>query len=204
MLKDWLGHQHGQHDSPVHRLPAAAKLWAALAIIVGTVLVPWGWHAWFVAVAALLLLASWSSRIAMGFLVRRLVLLSPFVLGVVVVNALQGSVHASWVALAARSGICLFTVVLLANTTPFGKVLAALRSAHVPALLVTTLALMHRYLFVLLDESERMRRARASRTFQRQRRVRWRLLGTLVGLLFVRASERAERIWAAMCARGWK
>jgi cobalt/nickel transport system permease protein len=123
---------------------------------------------------------------------------------VVLVNVLQVSVHKSWLALAARSGICLFTVVLLANTTPFGKILTALRSARVPALLVTTLALMHRYLFVLLDESERMRRARASRTFKRQRRVRWHVLGTVIGQLFVRASERAERIYAAMCARGWK
>jgi cobalt/nickel transport system permease protein len=71
-------------------------------------------------------------------------------------------------------------------------------------LLVTTIALMHRYLFVLVDESLRMRRARSSRTFSRQHRVRWHVLGTLVGQLFVRASERAERIYAAMCARGWK
>jgi cobalt/nickel transport system permease protein len=204
MLRDWLGHHHGRHDSPVHRLPAAAKLWTALTIIAGTVLVPWEWHAWFIAVVALLSLAALLSRIAIWFLLWRLLLLSPFVFGVVLVNALQASVHGSWLALAARSGICLFTVVLLANTTPFGKVLGALRSARVPAVLVTTLALMHRYLFVLLDESERMRRARASRTFQRQRRVRWHLLGTVVGQLFVRASERAERIYAAMCARGWK
>jgi cobalt/nickel transport system permease protein len=204
MLKDWLGHHHGFHNSPVHRLPAAAKLWAALAMIVGTVLVPWEWHPWFVAMVVLLSLATLLSRIGPWFLFRRLLLLSPFVLGVVMVNALQPSVQKSWLALAARSGICLFTVVLLANTTPFGKILAALRSARVPALLVTTLALMHRYLFVLLDESERMRRARASRTFKRQRRVRWHVLGTVVGQLFVRASERAERIYAAMCARGWK
>jgi cobalt/nickel transport system permease protein len=204
MLRDWLGHHHGHHNSPVHRLSAAAKLGAALTLIVGTVLVPWGWHAWFVAVAALLSLAALSSRIAPWFLVRRLLLLSPFVLGVVAVNALQSSTPQHWLALAVRSGICLFTVVLLANTTPFGKVLGVLRSARVPTLLVTTLALMHRYLFVLLDESERMRRARASRTFQRQGRVRWHLLGTVVGQLFVRASERAERIYAAMCARGWK
>lgn len=204
MLKDWLGHHHGFHNSPVHRLPAAVKLWVALAMIVGTVLVPWEWRAWFVAMVVLLSLATLLSRIAPWFLFRRLLLLSPFVLGVVMVNALQASVHKSWLALAARSGICLFTVVLLANTTPFGKILTALRSARVPALLVTTLALMHRYLFVLLDESERMRRACASRTFQRQRRVRWHVLGTVIGQLFVRASERAERIYAAMCARGWK
>ena len=204
MLKDWLGHYHGSHDSPLHRLPAAVKLWMALGMIMGTVLVPWQWHAWFVVMVALLSLAAALSRIAIWFLIRRLLVLSPFVLGVILVNALQASVHKSWLALAARSGICLFTVVLLANTTSFGKILGALRSARVPALLVTTLALMHRYLFVLLDESERMRRARASRTFQRQRRMRWQLLGTVVGQLFVRASERAERIYAAMCARGWK
>jgi cobalt/nickel transport system permease protein len=204
MLKDWLGHHHGFHDSPVHRLPAAVMLWAALAMIVGTVLVPWEWHPWFLATVVLLSLATLLSRIGPWFLFRRLLLLSPFVLGVVLVNALQPSVHKSWLALAARSGICLFTVVLLANTTPFGKILTALRSARVPVLLITTLALMHRYLFVLLDESERMRRARASRTFKRQRRVRWHVLGTVVGQLFVRASERAERIYAAMCARGWK
>jgi cobalt/nickel transport system permease protein len=204
MLKDWLGHHHGHNDSPVHRLPAAAKLWMALSMIVGTVLVPWEWRAWFIGMVVLLSLAVLLSRIAIGFLVRRLLLLSSFVFGVVLVNALQASGHKSWLALAARSGLCLFTVVLLANTTPFGKILGALRSARVPPLLVTTLALMHRYLFVLLDESERMRRARASRTFQRQRRVRWHLLGTMVGQLFVRASERAERIYSAMCARGWK
>ncbi len=204
MLRDWLGHHHGGRDSLVHRLPAAFKLWAALAVIVGTVLIPLAWHAWFIGVAALLSLAAVLSGTPIGFLVRRLLLLSPFVLGVVLVNALQSSFHASLGVIVVRCAICLFTVVLLSNTTPFGKMLGALRNARVPAVLVTTLALMHRYLFVLLDESERMRRARASRTFQQQRRMRWHLLGTVVGQLFVRASERAERIYAAMCARGWK
>jgi cobalt/nickel transport system permease protein len=204
MLKDWLGHHHGQHDSPMHRLPATAKLWVSLSMIVGTVVAPWEWRSWFIAMVVLLSLAALLSRIAIGFLIRRLLLLSPFVLGVVLVNALQASGHKSWLAFAARSGICVLTGVLLANTTPFGKILGALRRVRVPVLLITTLALMHRYLFVLLDESERMRRARASRTFRNQRRVRWHVFGTVVGQLFVRASERAERIYAAMCARGWK
>ena len=204
MLKDWLGHHHGHRDSPVHRLSAATKLGAALTMIVGTVLMPWSWHAWFIAVATLLSLVALLSRIPSWFLVRRLLVLSPFVLGVVLVNSWQASVHENWLALAARSGLCLFTVVLLSNTTSFGKILGVLRRARVPPLLVTTIALMHRYLFVLIEESERMRRARASRTFQRQHRVRWHLLGSVVGQLFVRASERAERIYAAMCARGWK
>ena len=79
-----------------------------------------------------------------------------------------------------------------------------LQRLWVPWIFVTTLTLMHRYLFVLADEAERMRRARASRTFTRGRRWQWLALASVVGQLFVRASERAERIYNAMCARGWK
>jgi energy-coupling factor transporter transmembrane protein EcfT len=32
----------------------------------------------------------------------------------------------------------------------------------------------------------------------------WRLLATVIGQLFVHTTERAERIYMAMCARGWK
>jgi cobalt/nickel transport system permease protein len=63
---------------------------------------------------------------------------------------------------------------------------------------------MYRYLPVLAEESRRMQRARASRTFSRQRRVAWRSLTTILGRLFVRSADRAERIYLAMCARGWK
>ena len=86
----------------------------------------------------------------------------------------------------------------------FSEILRVLQRVRVPALLITTLALMHRYLFVLADEAERMRRAPASRTFRPGRRRHWQTLATVVGQLFVRASERAERIYDAMCARGWK
>jgi cobalt/nickel transport system permease protein len=75
---------------------------------------------------------------------------------------------------------------------------------RVPALLVTTLALMYRYLFELVDEAERMQRAQKCRTFERRRWHAWKSLGTVAGQLFVRSTERAERIYAAMLARGWK
>jgi energy-coupling factor transporter transmembrane protein EcfT len=49
-----------------------------------------------------------------------------------------------------------------------------------------------------------MRRARLSRTFTPGRRFQWQALSSVAGQLFVRASERAERIYNAMSARGWK
>lgn len=204
MIDDWVGHYHGRRESAVARLPAGLKLGVALGMIVGTVLAPPGVTGWYVSMVALLVLTVALSRMPVVFLLKRLAWLSPFVLGVALVNALQPAGRVGWETLAAKSAICLLTVIVVSNTTPFSGVLRVLRAARVPGLLITTIALMHRYLFVLVDEAERMRRARASRTFTRARRARWETLSTVVGQLFVRGSERAERIYDAMCARGWR
>ena len=203
MNPHWLGHSH-PHASPVHRWPAVAKLGGALTIILGTVLLPVRGVGWFIGVGLFLLLVAGLSRLPPLFLLRRLLVLSPFVLGVALVNAFQPAARAHCLGIALKSILCLLTVILVSNTTPFSEILRVFQRVRVPALLITTLALMHRYLFVLADEAERMRRARASRTFRPGRRLHWQTLATVVGQLFVRATERAERIYDAMCARGWK
>ena len=199
-----LEHRHIWSNSAIHRLPAELKLGAGLALITLTVLLPSTATAWYLGAAGLLALVTVTSRISPWFLLKRLLLLAPFVLGVTLVNAFQPAYRAHWPWLLARSTLCLLTVILVSNTTPFGEVLRVLRRLRVPALLITTIALMHRYLFVLAEEAERMRRARASRTFTTGRRWQWPLLATVASQLFIRASERAERIYAAMCARGYK
>lgn len=199
-----LGHHHSHAHSAVHRLPAALKLAVALGLIVATVVMPARFTEWFAGVAIFLLVVAVWSRIPPLFLLKRLALLSPFVLGVALVNAFQPETRGHWLFVAIRGALCLTTVILVSNTTPFSKTLRVLQTLRVPSLLITTIALMHRYLFVLADEADRMRRARASRTFKRQRRFQWSALSTVVGQLFIRASERAERIYDAMCARGWK
>jgi cobalt/nickel transport system permease protein len=191
---------HSRIDSPVHRLPAAVKLAAALAILVATVSTPRA----FVPVACILLAAAALSRIPPLFLLKRLVFLEPLALGVAILAIFQPDGGRIFALIVARATLCLLTVILLSNTTPFAELLRVFRRVRVPALLVTTLALMYRYLFVLIEESERMRRARACRTYAGGRRSTWKSLAAVVGRLFVRSTERAERIHAAMCARGWK
>jgi cobalt/nickel transport system permease protein len=204
MIHDWVGHYHGKRGSVLSRMPAALKLGTALVMILGTVLMPVQATGWFMAMAAMLAAGLVLGRVPVWFLLKRLAWLSPFVLSVALLNAVHSAAGASWKAVALRSTICLLTVIVVSNTTPFSGVLRVLRTARVPALLITTIALMHRYLFVLAEEAERMRRARASRTFTRRSGLRWQASSTVIGQLFVRASERAERIYDAMCARGWK
>lgn len=160
--------------------------------------------AWFVGVTLVLLVVLIASRLPWIFFLKRLLLLSPFVLGVALVNAWHPENRMQWQIVALKSSLCLATVILISNTTPFSKLVGVLQRLRVPALLITTLMLMHRYIFVLAEESERMRRARLSRTFTRGGRFQWHSLSTMIGQLFVRASERAERIYDAMCSRGWK
>jgi cobalt/nickel transport system permease protein len=185
-------------------LPAALKLSIALVIVVGTVLLPAGRIGWLVGEGLALMLAAVVSRIPPLILIRRLAMLLPFTLGVALVGMLDPGESVDWRIIALKSTLCLLTVILLSHTTPLGEIIRVLQRMRVPGLLVTTMALMHRYLFVLSDEAGHMRRARASRTFTRGRRFAWSALATVVSRLFIRASERAERIYDAMCARGWR
>ena len=103
-----------------------------------------------------------------------------------------------------KSNLCILTLLLLTWTTPFHELLQQLRRWHFPVIMLTTLALMYRYLPVLGEETRRMSRARASRTFSRRRWSSWSSLAEILGQLFIRTADRAERIYLAMCARGWK
>jgi cobalt/nickel transport system permease protein len=68
---------------------------------------------------------------------------------------------------------------------------------------------MYRYIFVIGEEARRLMRARECRSAVAGESsggaVRWRarVLGNMVGSLFLRSYERAERIYDAMISRGY-
>ena len=195
--------RYARLDSPVHRIPAGVKLGAAICIVVATVAAPYPFALYYVLVGALLCVSAGLSKIPVWFLVRRLLLLQPFVAGVLLLALFRPDAWTVAVRVAVKSNICLTTMVLLANTTTFGAILGVLTRLRFPSLLVTVLSLMYRYVYLLIDQAERMTRARRSRTFVRGR-VSWRTGAGIIGQLFIRSTERAERVYAAMTARGWR
>jgi len=190
--------------SAIHRLPALVKVALAIACVLAIVLLPRAAWLAYAGVALALLAVAAASRIPLAALGRRLLVVEPFALGIALLAFFQP--HGARIALTllARSTLCLFGMVLLTSTTRFVDLLRALRQLRLPALLLTTLALMHRYLFLLFEEMGRLRRARRSRSFATGRRHAWRISANIASQLFVRTSERAERIYLAMAARGWK
>ena len=74
----------------------------------------------------------------------------------------------------------------------------------VPSKLVQLLLLAYRYIFVIEREYQRLLRAAKMRNFQPTTNLHtYRTYAYLVGMLFVRASERARRVHQAMQCRGF-
>jgi len=196
--------RYSRLKSPIHRTNAAVKLISLFILLITLVTTPIAFYFAFVGASIILAVVAFVSRIPFMFLLRRMLFLELFIVGVAILSLLQPNGLAVFTAVVVRSTLCIFAVVLFSNTTPFSELLELLRRWRVPLLLITLLALMYRYLFVLVDELERMQRARTSRTFTGNRTMLWHSLATVVSQLFVRSTERAERIFAAMSARGWR
>ena len=103
-----------------------------------------------------------------------------------------------------KNSLAIVAMLVLAGVTSLHAILVAMRKLGVPPVLVGTLGFMERYRFVLADELNRMATARRARTFTKRGTISLSLAGGLIGLLFLRAFERAERVHGAMVARGWQ
>lgn len=104
----------------------------------------------------------------------------------------------------------LVAIVLTSCTTPI-DLMRGLERLKTPRILASTIFFMYRYLFVIGGEGQRLMRARESRSaiasgeLKAGGSVGWRgkVLGTMIGSLFIRSYERSERIYSAMQARGY-
>lgn len=196
--------RYSRSEGPLQRISAAKKVVAAVVIVLAVLAIPIHLPWLFILILIALLILAAVSKIPAMFFLKRLLMLEPFVICIAVLALFQENGLVVFASIVMRSTLSLLTVLLLTNTTPFAEVLQVLRKWHFSPLFVTVLALMYRYVFVLVDELERMQRARSSRMFHKKRLRLWEILSSLIGQLFIRSSERAERIYAAMCARGWK
>lgn len=196
-------------EGPLQRVDERVKIVAALVFVAAVVATPLG--AWrFLAAEGLLLafalgLSGIDPRDLWGRWLGFLVLIGFLAVMVALAHPLRATLGAGPVALAivAKNGLAFAAMLVLANTSSMPRLLGALRSLGAPAVLVATLLFMYRYLFVFTDELERMLMARRARSFRRSGRLGWELLTSSIGVLFLRAFERGERVHAAMLARGW-
>ena len=190
-----------------HCWPAAAKLLATLAVIAAALCVPLDCWPVQAALAFLIFAAQSLAEIPLSYLWQRLLGFLPFVVMLSIALPLGQADAAGWElfgGIVARSTLSFMAGLWLVNVTPFDQLLAAFRRFGMPLLFVAILAFMYRYVFVVFDELARMRAARSARSFGRRGAWRaWAETAQLLGMLLIRSLNRAERVYGAMCARGW-
>lgn len=207
--------RHAYLDSVIHRLDPRAKVLATLVFILAVVsfdkytvspLLPF--LAFPVAIAVL-------GFVPFRLIVRRFALALPFILLIGIFNPLLdravmvevAGLHVSggWVSFTSiffRGLLCVTAGIVLIATTSMPRVAEALGGLRFPRVLVVQLLLLYRYLFVLMDEAGRMRRARALRAGTAKTSLRD-ATGMLTTLL-LRTVDRSEDIWRAMLVRGFE
>ncbi len=110
-----------------------------------------------------------------------------------------------WVTFAAillRGLLSVQALLVLTNTCGFREVCRALQRLGCPAVLVTQLMMLYRYIGVLLEEAQSMHRARLARGFGRKS-YPLKMWSEFVGQLLLRSIKRAQRVHLAMLARGF-
>lgn len=203
-----------KNSSPVHRLDPRAKVLTTLIFIIYVVsfdkyeiarLLPF-----FFFPAFLIGL----SNVPFGYLLKKLLIVSPFVLFIGIFNPLLDreiilhlgslAISGGWLSLLSillRFTLTVGAALLLIATTGFPAICAAIVKLGVPRIFAVQMLLLYRYVFVLIEESIRMIRAYSLRSFSKK--MDHRIFRQLLGNLLLRTLDRAQRIHMAMLSRAF-
>jgi cobalt/nickel transport system permease protein len=216
--------------SPIHRLDGRIKLIFTLALILCITLLPTGTWPVYIVIFSILLCLMIAADIGFLYLLKRSALSLPFLLaalplifketGTTLTSFYLGNLLVTisheglirFISLGLKGWLSVIAAILLASTTSYTELLQAMRSLKIPQLLVAVFGLMWRYLYLMVEEVDRLTRARLSRSgISSSPRpsaggsLRWRarVTGSMAGNLFIRSLERSERVYHAMLSRGY-
>jgi len=203
-------------DSPIHRLDARVKLIYSCIFILFVVFTPIEKFFSLALYGMLTFVLILFSRVPLMFVLRRSAVVIPFVIVIsIFIPFLEkvdsagyslGILNSRWLIfwnIAAKSFLCVLTMILLVSTTKLSNLLKALERIKAPLIFIMILSFMYRYIFVVADELMRMQQAKKARSVGGSRWFHNKVLANMVGVLFLRTYERAENVYLAMNARGF-
>jgi cobalt/nickel transport system permease protein len=203
------------NDTIIHRLDPRAKLLVTMGFIIVVVSFPKYALTSLVPLFFFPILMVYLAELPVGFLLKKLLIISPFAVFIGIFNPFldrEVLVHlgpfditGGWISFGSvilRFVLTVGAALVLIATTSFPGICNALDRLKVPRLFVIQLMFLYRFIFVLTEEALRMVRARRMRSVEKKRPDLKQFV-QMVGLLFIRTLERAERIYRAMRNRGF-
>lgn len=156
------------------------------------------------------------SRLPFSYMVRRLLIVSPFILMAAAFYPLSAwlsdseafragseAVVRGGLIILFKSLLSLVILIILGFTEKINRLIAAFRRLGMPLAVATVALLVYRYIFLLGDEYVRIRRAYDSRSAGRPRLSRIKTAGNQVAMIFIRSWERSQQVYRSMLSRGF-
>jgi cobalt/nickel transport system permease protein len=211
----------------LQRVDARVKLVTMLGVLIAAALVRN--TAVLLGLYALTLVIAAASNLKVSFFIKRVWLFIPIFTGIVVLPATlnvitkghivvplghwwfghrigmtsQGLKSAALIV--SRVALSISIVVLLTLTTPWAKLMAALRAVYVPRMFIQVMGMAYRYIFYLLGSVDDMYTARKSRMVGAETDVKAgrTFVSSTAGALFGKAHSLSEEVHMAMVSRGY-
>lgn len=183
-----------------------AKLIAAVIYIFGTISLTTPLFA-FISFSCSLI-AALSMRLSVVSLLKRYLLIAPFILLMTIPLVLGGGLpleaerisFASLIILKAITSMTVMTIIL--TTQSSDDFMNSLAHLKVPPVMITILLLSYRYVFLFLDDIQKMQLAVKTRLFTGGISIRkLKVYGQLTGSLLVRSFDRSDKVYNAMASR---
>lgn len=108
----------------------------------------------------------------------------------------------TFMVLVLKGAFCALAGYCLVASTTIEKICYAMRLLRIPAIIVTQIQLMYRYISLLLGEAWKLEQAYALRA-PGQKGVHFKVWGSLLGQLLLRSIDRAKHVYESMLLRGY-
>ncbi len=191
-------------NTPLHRLNTKAKIIGLFILLLTVIFTPIQFIAWFIFYGLIVLVLIRLSRVPLGFIGKRILELLPFIIIISLSGLFRRQGFLIFFNCTVKAFLALLLVIILSSTTKFQGLLEALKEMRFPKLFILLLSFMYRYSFLLEDQFLRTMRAFESRNInQNNNFTKVKILSNILGVVFILTFERAERLYLAMCARGY-
>jgi cobalt/nickel transport system permease protein len=213
---------HSGIESPIHHLDARAKILVFFTLILVSVSCPPNAFLLFGLLATTLIGVALLARLPLGHLAKKILVVLPFLFLVTIsipfmkkdavgggyslgLGGLSVSQSGLWILwnVVVKSCLGVFSIILLSSTTSFPQLIKGMEKLGSPRIFTILTSFMYRYSFILIDELYRMKRARDSRSFGGRWLWHSKVIGHMIGWLFLRSFHRGERVYLAMLSRGY-
>lgn len=211
---------HRAGNSLIHHADPRLKFLMMVIYIFVVVLVPYQFNRYLFYLAVIPVTFALISRVSLFHYVSKLAKVYPFVFLISIfipflptqnssvfhigfLNIYETGLH-KFLLINGKAALAMLMSIILTTTTEFHFLLQGMEKLRVPTIIILILSFMYRFIFLLIDEAERMSMARKSRYIHLPLMKRLRAMGQQIGMLFIRTFERGERVYQAMEARGFR